>query len=192
MLLGGLYALFAMGLSLIFGVMRLVNIAHGDFIVLAAFLALVVGARRRSSAGADRARRAAVMFAVGYVLQRGVLNRTLGPDILPPLLVTFGLSIIIQNVLLEVFSADSRALERRAGCVTASLRLGERLWRSAGFRSCIFGRRAGADLRAASGCSAARASGGASAPPPTTQIAQLMGIRQPPRVRAGDGHRVRS
>jgi branched-chain amino acid transport system permease protein len=66
------------------------------------------------------------MFALGYGLQRGVLNRTLGPDILPPLLVTFGLSIVIQNLLLEIFSADSRAL-KVGGLETASIHLGEQL-----------------------------------------------------------------
>jgi branched-chain amino acid transport system permease protein len=66
---------------------------------------------------------AVAMFIVGYVLQRGVLNFTLGSDVLPPLLVTFGLSIIIQNGLQEVFSADPRRLP--AGTIdTASLSLG--------------------------------------------------------------------
>jgi branched-chain amino acid transport system permease protein len=110
-LLGGLYALFATGLSLIFGVMRLVNIAHGDFIVLAAFLALttvqVLGLHPLLALGII----VPLMFAIGYALQRLVLNRTLGDDILPPLLVTFGLSVVIQNGLLELFSGDSRRLQ---------------------------------------------------------------------------------
>ena len=62
------------------------------------------------------------MFAFGYVLQRGLLNLTLGDDILPPLLVTFGLSIVIQNVLLETFSADTRRLQA-GGLETASIEL---------------------------------------------------------------------
>jgi branched-chain amino acid transport system permease protein len=109
-LLGGLYALFAAGLSLIFGVMRLVNLAHGDLIVLAAFLilSLVTGFGLNPFVAALIA--LPVMFVLGYVLQLQVLNRTLGPDILPPLLVTFGLSIVIQNGLLEAFSADSRRI----------------------------------------------------------------------------------
>jgi len=64
-----------------------------------------------------------VMFAFGFVLQHVLLNRTLGRDILPPLLVTFGLSIMIQNGLLEVFSADSQLL-RSADLSTASISLG--------------------------------------------------------------------
>ncbi len=110
-LVGGLYALFAAGLSLIFGVMRLVNISHGDLIVAAAYLSWtavqVTGLHPLLC----------VIFAVpiaaafGYMVQRGILNRTLGKDILPPLLVTFGLSVIIQNGLLQSFSADSRKLD---------------------------------------------------------------------------------
>ncbi len=113
-LVGGLYAMFAAGLSLIFGVMRLVNIAHGDLIVLAAYVALMV----TQTLGVDPLTSlflvVPIMALIGYALQRGLLNRTLGDDILPPLLVTFGLSIIIQNGLLELFTADSRKLQAGA------------------------------------------------------------------------------
>ena len=122
-LLGGLYALFAMGLSLAFGVMRLVNIAHGDFIVLAAFLALVVTGWTGLSPVVALVMCAPAMFALGYGLQRLLLNHTLGTGLLPPLLVTFGLSMIIQNSLLRVFSADPRAL-RLGGFETSSFSLG--------------------------------------------------------------------
>src|SRR6266446_9366256 len=110
-LIGGLYAMFAAGLSLIFGVMRLVNIAHGDFIVLAAYMALVAAAALGLNPIAAAVIVVPVMAALGYVLQRLLLNRTLGDDLLPPLLVTFGLSVIIQNGLLELFTADSRRLQ---------------------------------------------------------------------------------
>ena len=122
-LLGGLYTLFAAGLSLIFGIMRLVNLAHGDLIVLAAFVILVMA--RALAVDTFTATLVALpfMFAAGYGLQFVVLNRTLGPDILPPLLVTFGLSIIVQNGLLEIFTADSQRLS--AGPIeTASIPLG--------------------------------------------------------------------
>src|SRR6266545_5640006 len=113
-LVGGLYAMFAAGLSLIFGVMRLVNIAHGDLIVLAAYLALVTS----QTLGVDPLTSLLIvvplMAAIGYTLQWLVLNRTLGDDLLPPLLVTFGLSVIIQNGLLELFTADSRRLQAGA------------------------------------------------------------------------------
>src|SRR5262252_5575473 len=122
-LLGGLYALFAAGLSLIFGIMRLVNLAHGDLIVLAAFVILAAAHALGLDAFTATAVALPVMFAAGYALQFLVLNRTLGTDILPPLLVTFGLSIIVQNSLLEMFSADSQRLS--AGAIeTASIPLG--------------------------------------------------------------------
>ena len=109
-LVGGLYALFACGLSLIFGVMRLVNIAHGDLIVLASFIGLAVAEGLGLHPLLCLVIVIPIMFGIGYALQRGLLNLTLGADILPPLLVTFGLSIIIQNALLEVFSANTRKL----------------------------------------------------------------------------------
>ena len=110
-LLGGLYALFAAGLSLMFGIMRLVNLAHGDLIVLAAFFILFVADSFGVNIFLAACAVLPAMFALGYVLQRHLLNLTLGRDILPPLLVTFGISIVIQNGLLEAFSADSRRLQ---------------------------------------------------------------------------------
>ena len=125
-LLGGLYGMFAMGLSLIWGVMRLVNIAHGDFILLGAYVALVFGQTAALHPLAALPLVVAAMALLGYLLQRGVLNRTLGKGLLPPLLVTFGLSVVVQNLLLQAFSADSQAL-RAEGLTTASLQLGESL-----------------------------------------------------------------
>jgi branched-chain amino acid transport system permease protein len=110
-LLGGLYALFAAGLSLIFGIMRLVNLAHGDLIIFGAFIVLALAHGLGIGLLAAFLIAAPLMFIAGYALQHFVLNRTLGKDILPPLLVTFGLSIILQNGLLEAFSADSRRLD---------------------------------------------------------------------------------
>ncbi len=124
-MLGGLYGLFAIGLSLMFGVMRIVNIAHGDLIVLAVFGAI-------AATDADLPLSIAVvavligMAVLGYVLQRAVLNRTLAGGELPPLLVTFGISIVIQNLLLEIFSADPRSLSA-GGVETESLNLGQGL-----------------------------------------------------------------
>jgi len=122
-LLGGLYALFAAGLSLIFGVMRLVNIAHGDLIVLAAYLGLSTTMILGIHPFAALLIVMPLMAVIGYVLQRGLLNQTLGDDILPPLLVTFGLSVIIQNALLEGYTADPQKLS--GGVIeTASLNVG--------------------------------------------------------------------
>jgi branched-chain amino acid transport system permease protein len=123
-LVGGLYAMFAAGLSLIFGVMRLVNIAHGDLIVLAAYLALVTTQTLGIGPFASLVVVVPLMAAIGYLLQRLVLNRTLGDDLLPPLLVTFGLSVIIQSALQELFTADPQKLN--AGAIeVAAVRLGE-------------------------------------------------------------------
>ena len=109
-LLGGLYALFAAGLSLVFGIMRLVNLAHGDLIVFAAFAILLITATLGLNPFLAALIAAPLMFAAGWALQRFVLNRVLGKDILPPLLVTFGLSVALQNGMLEAFSADSQRL----------------------------------------------------------------------------------
>ncbi|MGO4908362.1 branched-chain amino acid ABC transporter permease [Pseudorhodobacter sp. W20_MBD10_FR17] len=122
-LLGGLYALFAAGLSLIFGVMRLVNIAHGDLIVMAAYLGLTVVTMLGLHPLLALVIVVPVMAVFGYVLQRAVLNRTLGDDLLPPLLVSFGLSVILQNGLLEIYTADPQKIN--AGVLeTASVQVG--------------------------------------------------------------------
>ncbi|MGQ2999526.1 branched-chain amino acid ABC transporter permease [Variovorax sp.] len=126
-LLGGLYTLFALGQSLMFGVMRLTNTAQGDFIILGAF-AVIAGVSLAGAAAPWLVALAVlpVAFGFGYALQRWVLNGTLGKDPLPSLVVTFGLSIVIQNLLLELFSADPRAIET-GGLGTRGLALGESL-----------------------------------------------------------------
>lgn len=121
-LLGGFYALFAIGLSMSFGIMRLVNIAHGDFIVLAAYVGMVAV----DATGLDPFLSLIIvmpaMFLLGYALQRGLLNFTLSGGLLPPLLVTFGISVIIQNGLLQGFGAYDHRL--KVGAIeTASLHL---------------------------------------------------------------------
>jgi branched-chain amino acid transport system permease protein len=122
-MLGGLYALFAVGLSLSFGIMRLVNIAHGDLIVLSAYFALMAVNASTLPALATLVIIVPVMFGLGYALQRFLLNFTLSGGLLPPLLVTFGISVIIENVLLEAFGADIQRLH--AGAIeTASLSVG--------------------------------------------------------------------
>jgi len=126
-LLGGLYTLFALGQSLMFGVMRLTNTAQGDFIILGAFA--VIAGVSMTGASVPWLVVLAVLplaFGFGYLLQRHVLNGTLGKDPLPSLVVTFGLSIVIQNLLLELFSADPRAIEVGA-LATASVPLGDTL-----------------------------------------------------------------
>src|SRR5215510_8486485 len=125
-LLGGLYALFAMGQSLIFGVMRLTNTAHGDFIVLAAFavFSLAIAIRLPPAVAPWLALLVLLplAFVTGYALQRFVLNRTLSNDPLPSLVVTFGLAIVVQNGLQEIYTADPRSIES-GGLNVASLEL---------------------------------------------------------------------
>ena len=114
LLLGGLYALFAQGLSLMFGVMRLTNVAHGDLVILAAFAAIAAVSALGGSPlwiGPVLLLLLPLAFGAGYVLQGRLLNGTLGRDPLPSMVVTFGLSIVVQNALLEIFSADPRALD---------------------------------------------------------------------------------
>lgn len=118
MLLGGLYALFAAGLSLVFGIMRLVNLAHGDLIILGAYLILTVATVTGLHPFVAVLIAAPLMFGFGWLLQTHLLNRVLGNDILPPLLVTFGLSVVIQNGLLSTFTADSQKLT--AGTIEAA------------------------------------------------------------------------
>ena len=122
LLLGGLYTLFALGQSLMFGVMRLTNTAQGDFIVLAAFAA-IAGVAAGGGPLLVGLALLPVAFGFGYVLQRRVLNGTLGHDPLPSLVVTFGLSIVIQNLLLQLFSADPRSIET-GGLNTEGLAVG--------------------------------------------------------------------
>jgi len=109
LLTGGLYALLAAGLSLVFGVMRIVNLAHGDFSILAAFLVLTVAGHTNLWLGTIAV--LPVMALLGYSLQRSMLNKSISMGVLSPLLITFAFSIIIQNALLKFFSSDSRSIQ---------------------------------------------------------------------------------
>jgi branched-chain amino acid transport system permease protein len=120
-LLGGLYALFAAGLSLVFGVMRLVNLAHGDLSVLAAYGSLLLADHFSLNPWLSLIVVIPAMAFGGYVLQRLVLNATLDSN-LAPLLATFGLAVIIQNSLLQGFSADSQRLQV-GNVATSSIRI---------------------------------------------------------------------
>jgi branched-chain amino acid transport system permease protein len=122
-LLGGLYALFACGLSLMFGVMKVINLAHGDLAVVAAYLAL--GAITVTSVPALWSVLIVVpVFALlGYVLQRTLIQSSLNRGELTTLLVTFGLSMVIENALQQFLSANSHSLPG-GSLVTASFSIG--------------------------------------------------------------------
>ncbi len=110
-LLGGYYAALACGLSLMFGVMRIVNLAHGDLAILAAFLVFWLSDTYGISPFLALIPVLPVMAGVGWLLQRGILERSLRSGMLVPLLATFGLSIALQNLLFEQFGADTRSLD---------------------------------------------------------------------------------
>ena len=111
LLLGGLYALFATGLSLMFGVMRIVNLAHGDLAVVASFLALALVSGTGLPLWVVCTVTVPLFAVLGYLTQRVLLQKSLSSGPLATLLVTFGLSIVLQNLLLEAFSADTRTLD---------------------------------------------------------------------------------
>jgi branched-chain amino acid transport system permease protein len=116
--LGGLYALFACGLSLLFGVMRIINLAHGDLAVLGAFGVWWVSTEADVSPFLALLAVLPVMLALGYALQRTVLARSLRGGELTPLLTTFGLAIVLQNALLQIFSPDVRSLGPSVGSLS--------------------------------------------------------------------------
>jgi branched-chain amino acid transport system permease protein len=111
LLIGGLYALFATGLSLMFGVMRIVNLAHGDLAVVASFVALALISGTGLPLWFVLVVTVPLFAVLGYLTQRVLLQKSLKSGPLATLLVTFGLSIVLQNVLLEMFSADTRTLD---------------------------------------------------------------------------------
>jgi branched-chain amino acid transport system permease protein len=128
-LLGGFYALLATGLSLVFGVMRLVNLAQGDLTILAAFLSLTLIEATGVGPLVSLVVVVPLMMVGGYILQRGLLNRTLAGGVMPPILVTFGLAVVLQNVLLGLYSADSQgidagAIEGASIAITSNLSIG--------------------------------------------------------------------
>jgi branched-chain amino acid transport system permease protein len=126
--LGGLYALFACGLSLIFGVMRIINLAHGDLAVLGAFLVWSLCTQAGLGPFVALVPALPIMLVVGYLLHRTVLARSLRGGPLTPLLTTFGLAIVIQNALLQAYNPDVRSLGGNAGRIaTGSWRLTDQL-----------------------------------------------------------------
>lgn len=109
-LLGGLFAMAALGLSIAFGVLRVVNLAHGEIMTLGAYLASVTLTSLGVNVWISLLVVVPLMGVVGYWVQRGLLQRALRLSELSPLLVTFGLSIIIPNVLIEIFTNNKRAI----------------------------------------------------------------------------------
>jgi branched-chain amino acid transport system permease protein len=109
-LLGGLYALFACGLSLLFGVMKVINLAHGDLAIVAGYLAVGVITVTRIPAVWSFIIVVPLFAALGYLVQRTLIQASLSRGVLTTLIVTFGLSVVIENALQQFFSANSRTL----------------------------------------------------------------------------------
>lgn len=107
---GGVYAAAGVGLSLIFGVSGILNAAHGEFIMLGAFTTYWLFKLHHVDALLTLPVSFVLLFLLGYTIQRFVLNRTLGTNVLVSLLVTFGISLILVNTALRLWSADYRML----------------------------------------------------------------------------------
>jgi branched-subunit amino acid ABC-type transport system permease component len=123
-LIGGLYALFACGLSLMFGVMKVVNLAHGDLAVVAGYIAIFVISVMHVPVLWSSLIVVPVMAALGYVLQRTILQGALDRSVLATLMVTFGLSVVIENGLLQFFTANTRGIGTGLALVSGSFSIG--------------------------------------------------------------------
>jgi branched-chain amino acid transport system permease protein len=120
-LVGGLYAVVGIGMAMIFGILRLTNLAHGDLMIVGSYLSLATVAAFGINPLLTLVIVLPVMFFIGFFLQGQLLNRVLGKGMEPPLLISFGVSIILQNALLSVFTPDARSLS--SGFTTANIRV---------------------------------------------------------------------
>ena len=126
-LTGGLYALFACGLSLMFGVMKVVNLAHGDLAVVAGYVAIGIITVTHVPVLWSFLIVVPIMAVIGYVLQRTIIQSALDRSVLTTLLVTFGLSVVIENGLLQFFTANSRGIGTGLALVTGSFNIGSQI-----------------------------------------------------------------
>jgi branched-chain amino acid transport system permease protein len=126
-LTGGLYALFACGLSLMFGVMKVVNLAHGDLAVVACYIAIGIITVTHVPVLWSFAIVVPVMAVIGYLLQRTLIQSALDRSVLTTLIVTFGLSVVVENGLLQFFTANTRGVGTGLSLVTASFSLGSQI-----------------------------------------------------------------
>jgi branched-chain amino acid transport system permease protein len=126
-LIGGLYALFACGLSLMFGVMKVVNLAHGDLAVLAGYIAVGVIAVTHVPVLWSFVIVVPVMAVLGYVVQRTMIQGALDRSVLTTLMVMLGLSFVIENGLLQFFTANTRGIGTGLSLLTASFSIGSQI-----------------------------------------------------------------
>jgi branched-chain amino acid transport system permease protein len=125
-LLGGLYSLLASGLSILFGVMRVINLAHGDLAILGAYAAIVLITVAHLPVAVALIAVVPLFFGLGYLGQRALIQPALERGPLTTLIVSFGLSVLIQNLLLTVFSADSHSIDI-GSLITGSIRLSDEI-----------------------------------------------------------------
>ena len=124
LLTGGLYAAIGLGMSMIFGIVKLTNLAHGDFLILACYFSLLFMPIINNPI-VTLVIVVPIMFFIGFGLQRSLLNRVIGRGDEPPLLITFGISVIIQNLLLYIFTANAAKLHHPL--LLTSIKLGDQI-----------------------------------------------------------------
>lgn len=117
-LLGGLYSAVAVGLSMMFGIVRLINLAHGDLMIAASYLALVMAGQIGLSPFPALLLVAPVLFVTGYLLQKFLFNRALRSGPVPPIIVALGVSIVLQHALLLIFTPDAQTIATRLSLLT--------------------------------------------------------------------------
>ncbi|WP_417409185.1 branched-chain amino acid ABC transporter permease [Hoeflea sp.] len=122
-LLGGMYAQYALGMALMFGVMRIVNISHGDLVILLSLIGISIAMAWGLGPLPVLIILVPLAVMMGWVLQKAVLNKVVGDDPLPSLIATFGLSIALQNLMLQIWSANSRSLPGQ-GIESQSIEIG--------------------------------------------------------------------
>lgn len=110
-LLGGLYAAVSLGMTLVFGVMRLVNLAHGEWVIGAAYFSSVITSRLGLDPLTSLVITIPVVMVVGYVIQRSILNQLLLRGSEPPLVATFGIGIVAQAVFTLIFTGNVKSLD---------------------------------------------------------------------------------
>jgi branched-chain amino acid transport system permease protein len=109
-LAGGILAVVALGFSLVWGIMNIINLAHGAFIMLGAYIAWQLFTSLHVDPFLSVPVAFVIMFGFGYLLQRGLINRVVRAPVLATFLLTFGLSLLIQNLALMVWTSDTRAV----------------------------------------------------------------------------------
>ena len=116
-LLGGLYSMIGIGMSLVFGIMRLTNLAHGDLMILGTYITMVVSRRLGCGLILSTIISVAVMCVIGFLIQQFLVNKVMDKGEAPALLVTFGLSIFLSNLMLKIFLADNQLLTNKMASV---------------------------------------------------------------------------